>query len=116
MSIITSIQTWWILFKRPIVCFYERHTKGFSHCDQWDLDWFLADLIARALIEFRDSPHDCGPSIVDTTDEWDKILTTMIEGFEAAKEIAESSYTEELGNKFDLGMEAFHKYFFYLWT
>jgi hypothetical protein len=40
----------------------------------------------------------------------------MIEGFEAAKEISEHIHTDELDKKFDLGMKAFNKYYFHLWT
>lgn len=106
----------WFYLKRWARHHYERHTKGFSFQDRWCLSWFISDLLARALTEFRDSPHDEGPASLNGGDNWDKQLTIMIEGFEAAKEISEHIHTDELDKKFDLGMKAFKKYYFHLWT
>jgi hypothetical protein len=72
--------------------------------------------LIKVLTDFRDSPHDGGPGSLKKTENWDNILTTMIEGFEAAREISINHHTEELDKKFKLGMKNFQKYFFHLWT
>lgn len=83
--------------------------------DLWNIDNYLADVIANALREFKTSE---GGYPGDTTVEgWHSELDTMIEGF-AAYAAADSRpvHMGRCAEKTDVALDLFRKRFYDLWT
>lgn len=93
----------------------ERVLPELRDVDRWNVDNYLADVIANALREFKGSE---GGYPGDTTPEgWNRELDTMIEGF-AAHAAADSRPTQmgRCADKTDVALDLFRKRFYDLWT
>ena len=62
--------------------FFHRGLYGWAKDDAWDLNEYLADIIIPLLKELRKG-EDSYPYKVPTLEEWQGILDTIREGFEA---------------------------------
>jgi hypothetical protein len=120
------------LFKR-LPCFFERGKKGYSSIDTWSFDAYLCGVISGGVKHLRDNLHGAPYQLFDNHAEnptwrWEKILDTIIEGFDAGKALINNDFIEigdtleewepkekELRRKFNRGMRLFKKYFFHLW-
>lgn len=87
-------------------------TRGHNDRQVWNFCGQMADLNAKLLTQLRD--NGCGYPGDLTEKKWKKILTQMIEGFEAFDEY---KYTDDkkAEKKYKLGMELYAKYFPNLW-
>ena len=86
---------------------YERARKGYSRNDWWRLHWYLPMMLVGSLTDLRDNNHGA-PWMLDipifdadeallahNRSEWERILTEMIVGFEAAVRLADGTSTDE---------------------
>ena len=104
---------------------HQRVFRGYSDRDLWSLDWCLSKTLSSALRKLRDicygyptSPD--GKYGFNNATGWNKTLTKMAKGFDAAMKISELKYKNPKGHKklmkeFNDGMELFKKYYFSLW-
>lgn len=103
----------------------ERYTQGFSTYDWWGFDSYLSFVIIGGLKKFIADGNGY-PGTLESKDEWDAILETMIEGFEASETLKDLSIldygTEEyehhqrqLGAVRDEGFALFTKWYSHLW-
>lgn len=68
---------------------YQRSQRGFSDLDWWNFNDWYADKIIKMLTILRDSNtggYPEGMGTVKTPEDWDKILTDIIEGFQLWKD------------------------------
>jgi hypothetical protein len=118
----------------------QRVQNGFDERVSWSIDYYLNENMPKwlsALKPVKGKPQGVPMVMYDeeylskvdgdldpieelkAKNKWNKTLDTMIEGFEAAKEIEEhwiqESPDNELWQKFNLGMDNFKKYYFCLW-
>lgn len=67
---------------------FQRAQRGFSDCDWWNFcDWF-STIVPAMLTKLRDDGIDGYPEgfgTVKSSEDWKKILTDIIEGFELYK-------------------------------
>ena len=84
--------------------------------DLWNLDYTFAEYIYKGLKAFRkkNGSHPMGL----TSELWDEILDTMVEGFRQYTlddlELSKKENKERI-KKFNKGMKLFNKYFHDLW-
>ena len=112
----------------------QRVQRGFDERVSWSIDYYLNENMPKWLSSLSKQGT---PTVMFTNEElsssdgiskeadlaahtrWEKIVQSMIDGFEAAKEI-EDHWVQEtpdnpLWQKFNLGMDNFKKYYFCLW-
>jgi hypothetical protein len=83
--------------------------------DRWNVDNYLADVIANALREFK--AVEAGYPGDSTEDEWNSELDAMIAGFSAYA--AADSRPVQVGNahvKVETALDLFRQRFYDLWT
>lgn len=117
---------------------WQRLVYGWDETAVWSLDGYLCDMLPPILDHIK--RHGSTPGVFyddielagnpeaaeEARRKHDEALDIMIEGFAAAKRIMSlgdgmpydewKEQEEEDFQKFDQGMEYFHKYFFTLWT
>ena len=110
----------------------QRMKQGYSSGDVWSFDYYLNNVIIGGVTELRKNLHGHPAGILDGdpmssgSDDlayWAAILTTIIEGFEAANDLLgfnlgpnEKDPDRVAANAaFDLGFDLFHAYYFDLW-
>jgi hypothetical protein len=120
--------------------FIQRGKRGYADCDVWQADYHATSVMLGMLKDLRQHAH--GHPVYDevqTFEDWEKALDTMIEGFEAAKRVIEDNYYLDTNadiltrdptgkevqgwriayevdhEKFNQMMPLFTKYFFHLW-
>lgn len=83
--------------------------------DRWNIDNYLADVIAHALREFKSSAAGYPASI--GAEEWERELDAMIAGF-AAYAAADSrpARLDNAHGKITEALDLFGKRFFHLWS
>lgn len=86
----------------------QRIERGFDDSETWSLDTTIIKFILPRLKRFKEIP--CGyPSYLNSEEEWDKILQTMIDWMEHYDVIMDDSEYKE-------GRDNFFEYFSALWT
>jgi hypothetical protein len=128
-------------FLNEIKYFIQRGKRGYSNRDLWDVNSYLCEIIPQMIRHLAKNNTGCPSDLWDSKKinnechKWETILEEIAQGFEAGKEINDSigcryrvdvednafvfKYDKKratlLTNKFNRGMELFHKYFFSLW-
>ncbi len=74
-------------FKR-FKAFFVRGRRGWAHIDTWSLDHYLARVIRDSIQDLKDTMPGV-PSMVDTEEEWNKILDHIIWTFDMAIKIGD---------------------------
>lgn len=103
--------------KRNLQAFWQRGRRGYADTDLWSFDSYLAGVLVKALAQLRDTTHGY-PSGLDTPEEWAAILTQMVDGFAAHRDIMNTGDTEAMRTateRFQRGMELFSEYYLALW-
>lgn len=112
----------------------QRVQQGFDERVSWSIDYYLNENMPKWLNNLKGTAT---PMVMFTEEEcsdpngisdevsaiaharWEEIVKTMIDGFEAAKQIEDRWVRETPDNplwqKFNLGMDNFKKYYFCLW-
>jgi hypothetical protein len=108
--------SWWNwldMLPRRIYWFCQRGYRGYAHCDTWDFDVYLANIISEGLKDFRKYYHGARPT--------KKELDIIIKGFEENLKLMDLHYKYKSKKynlseiKFKKGMKLFNRYFNYLW-
>ena len=73
------------LLPREIKWKIQRIKYGYSDCDVWSFDDYLLDVLIGGLSQLRNSGSY--PSKLKSVDEWESILSEMIDGFKIGKEL-----------------------------
>lgn len=114
--------------------YWQRAKRGYSIWDLWNLNTYLAKLLANSLEDLANTTHGYAPEF-ETIEEWRQALREMSQGFRAFNEEDVSPLSNldfdtlfsSIGNqklqenysvlreRFDKGMSLFHKYFNHLW-
>ncbi len=98
-------------YKRKIKWFFQRHFRGWSDNEVWDLQYHIAARFLPPLKKLRDN-HFGRPGSL-TTQEWNEILDKIVFAFEKIKE--DRIEDSEENAKIQEGCELFGKYFRCLW-
>jgi hypothetical protein len=105
---------------RELKYFIQRGIRGYSDKDLWDFDFYLAEMISRALYQLKKIQHGYPAEL--TEKKWDKILEDIILGFEAVIWIDMIPTVEAFNAQYprlkiqrDRGLKLFIKYFEDLW-
>ena len=114
---------------REIRWFIQRGKRGYADCDLWSFDNYLANMLPKALRQFKERlyayPATDG---AETPEKWNSILDQMIEGFEAIRDNDDdfirpgendgTAYIERYHvaqSKLDHSMQLMSKWFTSLW-
>jgi hypothetical protein len=125
-------------FVRTIIWYFQRASKGYADCDVWGFSDYLSQIICNGLRQLKEYSHGY-PCDLNSSEEWDDILQTIIDGFEANYRLTNLEYLDnyiigykdnhmpifdfdkskveekELKEKFDKGMKLFCEYYNGLW-
>lgn len=102
------------LLKRDVRFFVQRFTRGWDDGETFSLDHSLAKLIAPRLRRYRELSIGTPPDVGHDT--WERILDTMVEGFEfIASEEYFNTEDEEKHAKAREARDLFHRHFHELW-
>ena len=139
-------KVWWLISRfvcnipfhiREIKWFFQRGRRGWADCDVWSTNDYLAKIIPSMLKQLKVTTHGYpGYGKANTSEKWDKLLDSMIEGWEAANRVCNDEYYELTGfpekrsegdvkvwqqsensdvKIFNERMKVFIKFFFHLW-
>lgn len=95
-----------IKFLRKIKWAYQRATRGYADRDLWSFDWYLCEMIPKALKDLQDQNHGIPCEFLYDEDNneleggkkrWNATIQQMIEGFEAHLRILDMDYESEIG-------------------
>ena len=103
---------------------FQRMKRGYSDKDLWNLDYYLGNLIASSLEDFKKQTYGV-PMDFDNSEDWDKVLDDMIFAFkrstldffdleEAEKDLSDEE-VQENNQRQEKGFEYFNLYFSDLW-
>ena len=113
--------------KRQMKWAGQRVVRGWDDRALWSLDYYLASNLVTWLSELKRTkvgvPCSClvaGPeteeNMLIAVENWNTILDTMIDGFQAAADMAYGEgFDDGRRERFRVGMQAFAEYFFDLW-
>ena len=93
-----------------------RGRQGWVPSDTWNLDGYLAALLADALTYLRDHGHGHPGNITQET--WDGILAEMVEGFAAWRDhdtVASVAAEDEAYRKLRRSLRLMHRWYGHLW-
>lgn len=98
--------------------FYQRGKRGYSDCDVWGFDSYLAEIITNGCRQLAKQKHGYPQDL--TEEEWDKVINQIANGFEEYSKIMdhEDGYNlthEEFNKKLDDLFLLLRKYFVNLW-
>jgi hypothetical protein len=112
----------------------QRVQLGSDERVSWSIDYYLNENMPKWLSKLKDAgtplnvfteeelsdPEGVSDEVSNVAhSRWEKILETMIAGFEAADKLEDGHGSEEdnkeLWEAFNLGMDNFKKYYFCLW-
>lgn len=86
--------------------------------DIWNMDYSLAKIILPMLEKLKQAESGY-PSILNSWEEWEEIINTMIYSFSKSLDLyefpPESNIREEL-SRIQVGFDNFGKYYMSLWT
>jgi hypothetical protein len=66
-------------YVREIISLWQRAFRGYSDCDLWNMDLYVAELISKMAHQLADTTYGYPPDL--TPAEWRKILHTIGDGF-----------------------------------
>lgn len=76
----------------PLVCAWQRATRGFADADLWDFDSYITDIVIGAVPKLMKQGF---PVNVASPEEWDHIANTIVEGFQAYRRLSENKWPED---------------------
>uniref|UniRef100_A0A6M3L9K3 Uncharacterized protein n=1 Tax=viral metagenome TaxID=1070528 RepID=A0A6M3L9K3_9ZZZZ len=79
---------------KRIKWFFQRGKRGWADCDWWGMDYYLVSIILPMLKELKTNQH--GHPCEVTEEEWNNILSEIIEGFEAADRVLKDEYLDKI--------------------
>jgi len=84
---------------RDIKHFIQRGRRGYADCDLWGFDYYLAEIIPKAMKYLKENKMGCPQEYFDEGEEndcerWDVELDKIILGFEAYTHLEDSDYIE----------------------
>lgn len=97
----------------------QRLERGFDDSEMWSLDCTIAEFITPRLRVFKEHAKQIGDHPYSiTAEEWQEILSQIIEGFALYPDHFHWPYEDSDANwkKVDKALELFHKWFFNLWN
>lgn len=97
----------------------QRLERGFDDSEMWSLDCTIAEFITPRLRVFKEHAKQIGDHPYSiTAEEWQEILSQIIEGFALYPDHFNWPYEDSDANwkKVDKALELFHKWFFNLWN
>jgi len=78
---------------KRIKWFIQRGKRGWADCDWWSMNYHLVGIIVPMLKTLKEKSMTYpGCKGASTPEEWNTVLDTMIEGFEAAKRVIDDDY------------------------
>ena len=113
-------------YGRRVKWFLQRGKRGYSDRDLWGFDYYLCEIMPKALRQLNDIRHgypDSPFAKTGMTDKkWGRILEQMAVGFEAYGEtlndhehMGNSSWYKKRIKRWEVGSKLFIKYFGALW-
>lgn len=106
------------IIPKEIKWFYQRGKRGYSDCDIWGFDDYLAEIISNGCKKLAKEKH--GYPVNLTEEEWDIIINKIADGFAEYRKIMdhEDGYKltpEEFDKRMDEWFGLLRKYFVNLW-
>jgi hypothetical protein len=107
------------MIPKEIKWFCQRGRRGYSDCDVWSFDWYLAEVISKGCKQLAKEKHGYPYGL--TEEEWDVIINKISDGFEEYMKIIdhEEEYDKITQEDFDKKMDELfgllRKYFVNLW-
>lgn len=120
-------------WKNEIKWAWERITKGYDERALWSIDYYIADLIVKLLIEFKNHHHGVPSDMFDgmpyedeqhythskenwkiADEKWCNILQEIIDGFEEYVN-NDINYDYYKSKRFKKSFDLFKKHFVKLW-
>lgn len=100
--------------------YYQRAKRGYSDRDLWNFDAYLMDVITNGLTDFRNSKLHGHPVDVESIEDWQKEIDTIVEKLQSGVELMHGNYSyknkaERLQEEFSEGMDLLKNRFFNLW-
>lgn len=108
------------MIPKEIKWFYQRGRRGYSDCDVWGFDDYLAEVISNGCKQLAKQKHGY-PVSLSSQEEWNEIIIKIADGFEEYRKIMghEDGYEkipqEEFDKKLDELFLLLRKYFVNLW-
>jgi len=102
--------------KRDVRFFYQRLVRGWDDSDTWSMDHSLAKLILPRIKRFQEVRGGHPADMTD--DEWEKILSEIVWGFEWFASGKQWDYGPEHraeAERAHAAIELFGKYYGHLW-
>lgn len=127
---------------REIKWFIQRGRRGYADCDVWSFDWYLTEMIPKALRQLEKHHCGCPTELYDETKidnecwKWEQILKEIAKGFDEIHKVVSSKHWDKLlepswsdpedgikahekdkksKEQFKKSMDLFVKYFTSLW-
>lgn len=103
--------------------YFIRGKKGYAPSDLWNFDYYLCNLIANALKDFKKNKMGF-PSFLEEDEQWDAILDKIIDGFECGTKLLNNELCLEDDDletywdaveRFNEGFALFTEWFAGLW-
>lgn len=112
-----------MMIKHKIEClfnkirwFWQKHTRGYSDCDLWNLDYHLAKHICKLLRAFKKRQHGYPACLSER--QWQKVLDEMIAGFslsDSEEKYFSGKYSKKGWEKMDKALKLLAKHYHGLW-
>lgn len=109
---------------KKVIAFVQRGTRGYADEDLIDLDFYLSNMLEKAIWDFRKNTESFPVTkSVKHYQDWLNVLADMHRGFKSARELQERGFTSygnekknmRLQKDWDRGSMLFAKYFWHLW-
>jgi hypothetical protein len=81
----SALWYWLQMLPRRVYWFFQRGFRGYSDCDWWNLNSYLAGWLPDALMRLRNEGH--GHPGMMTEEEWQDTLLQMLAGFVAHRRL-----------------------------
>jgi len=102
-----------LFYLRHFKWWWQRKWRGFDDRELWSLDFTVCKFLVPRLKVFRESNRGY-PVSLSSSEEWNEIVDKIT--WSISKWVETCCWIEEEDReRFDEGMELFHKYFFDLW-
>lgn len=101
------------MWPKELKWFWQRGNRGYSDCDVWGFDEYLAKVIIGGVSQLRNTMHGCplelaGKSVEEGCKEWANILTKIQRAFELnLKQIDWEKLTEDEEKERQEGLKLF---------
>ena len=99
--------------KRTIKYFFQRRLRGWDDSDTWSIPYTTAKLLLPRMKRFKILAN--GYPMDMTVEEWYVILDKIILAFQICVEDDAGTYKEDRLQKYEEGIELFHKYYEAIW-